>query len=123
MEQPLLRKAKIASTKLGLTDFEKWLELELNGYMEMSVSELPAYHVLYGVPQAYSPYQGWKPIIFSGDLNSELKKLYQRPLLVWQLLQLKNLCVMQNQEWRQQYCRGELDGSSGQAIDGWGDRA
>jgi hypothetical protein len=59
-----LRKAKLACTKLSLTEFGNWVDLELNGYMGKRAAELPEYRKLHGVPQAYSPYQGWQPIVF-----------------------------------------------------------
>jgi hypothetical protein len=59
-----LRKAKLACTKLGLTDFGNWVELELNGYMDKPTDALPKYRKLRGTPEAYNPYRGWEPIIF-----------------------------------------------------------
>jgi hypothetical protein len=58
-----LRKAKIICSKLDLVEFAKWIDDELEGYMNKSVSELPEYRKLYGIPKAYSQYQGWQPII------------------------------------------------------------
>jgi hypothetical protein len=60
-----LRKAKIACVKLGLADFGQWVDQELNGYMEMDVSNLPQYRKLHGRPEANNRYRGWQPIIFS----------------------------------------------------------
>jgi hypothetical protein len=60
-----LRKARIACAKLGLTEFGNWVDKELNGYMNVSASELPEYRKLYGRPEAYNRYQGWQPIQFS----------------------------------------------------------
>jgi hypothetical protein len=68
-----LRKAKIACVKLGLTEFEKWVDLELGGYMDKPTEELPTYRKLYGTPQAYNPFHGWQPIIFQ---NSENHKIF-----------------------------------------------
>jgi hypothetical protein len=59
-----LRKAKLACTKLGLTEFGKWVNLELNGYMHKSSEEVPEYRKLHGIPEAFSPYQGWLPLHF-----------------------------------------------------------
>ena len=59
-----LRKSKIACVKLGLTDFGNWVDLELNGYIGKKVGELPEYRKFHGIPEAFNPYQGWKPIIF-----------------------------------------------------------
>lgn len=60
-----LRKAKIACVKLELTEFGNWVDCELNGYMNKKIEELPQYRILHGIPEAFNPYQGWKPIIFS----------------------------------------------------------
>jgi hypothetical protein len=37
----LLRMAKIAATKLNLTDALVWIDRELNGYMDLKVEDLP----------------------------------------------------------------------------------
>jgi AbiTii len=58
------RKAKIACTKLSLTRFGNWVDLELNGYAGQSTETLPEYRKVRGTPEAYSPMQGWIPIIF-----------------------------------------------------------
>ncbi len=59
-----LRKAKVACTKLGLTEFGSWVDLELNGYMGKATEELPSYRILHGIPEGYNPVRGWQPIIF-----------------------------------------------------------
>jgi AbiTii len=59
-----LRKAKLACTKLGLTEFGNWVDHELNGYMGIPWKDLPKYRKLHGAPEAYNPYHGWQPIIF-----------------------------------------------------------
>jgi AbiTii len=60
-----LRKAKVACVKLGLTDFGNWVDLELNGYFDSKVDELPEYRKLYGMPQAFNPHRGWVPLTFT----------------------------------------------------------
>lgn len=59
-----LRKAKLACTKLGLTEFGNWISLKLNGYMGKTSDEVPDYRKLHGIPEAYSPFQGWLPLTF-----------------------------------------------------------
>lgn len=59
-----LRKAKIACLKLGLIEFGNWVDLELNGYVDKKVADLPEYRKLHGIPEAFNPYQCWRPIIF-----------------------------------------------------------
>jgi hypothetical protein len=55
----LLRRVKLAATKLGLDDIELWVEKELNGY---GSSDLPKYRIVHGRPMAHHPYRGWEPI-------------------------------------------------------------
>lgn len=66
----LLRKAKIVAVKLGLDDFLKWIENELNGYDTKEESELPSYRIISGEAKAWNPYYGWRPILFS-DIESQ----------------------------------------------------
>lgn len=68
-----LRRAKVASTKLGLTEFGNWVDLELRGYIDKRVSEIPAYRKLFGRPEGYDPYQGWQPIMFE---DSKTEKVF-----------------------------------------------
>lgn len=58
----LLRLALIASKKLKIKEFEKWVENELNGYH--SIDDLPSYRRVFGQPKARNPYNGWIPIMF-----------------------------------------------------------
>ena len=60
-----LRKAKLACTKLGLSGFGNWVDLELNGYMDKTNDEVPEYRKLKGIPEAFSPNQGWLAIQFA----------------------------------------------------------
>jgi hypothetical protein len=55
----LLRRVKLAATKLGLGRVEDWVEMELNGYNGFPV---PEYRIVYGRPIARNPYTGWEPI-------------------------------------------------------------
>jgi hypothetical protein len=60
----VLRKAKVACTKLDLTEFGSWVDLELNGYIDNPADELPNYRKLRGFPQVRSPYHRAQRIIF-----------------------------------------------------------
>lgn len=60
----LLRKVKVAASKLALPPAELWVEHELNGYP--STEKIPNYRRLSGKPMALNPYNGWIPIIL-GD--------------------------------------------------------
>jgi AbiTii len=59
-----LTKAKVACAKVGLTEFGEWVDRELDGYMDMSVKDLPPYPRLRGVPEGFNPYHGWSAITF-----------------------------------------------------------
>lgn len=59
----LLRKVKVAASKLNLAPAETWVEHELNGYP--SGAEIPSYRTLNGRPMALNPYNGWIPIILN----------------------------------------------------------
>ena len=54
----LLRKSMLVARKLGLKEFEAWVNFEMNGY-EKATEEIPAYRKLRGLPIAYSHYHGW----------------------------------------------------------------
>jgi hypothetical protein len=56
--------AKIAATKLNLTDALIWIDKELNGYGDLTVEDLPPYRRPMGIPQGYNPVHGWQPIHF-----------------------------------------------------------
>lgn len=61
----LLRKAYLIARKLHLTDFEQWVNKELNGYD--SGDKVPRYRHLRGEVKAWNPYHGWIPVVFSQD--------------------------------------------------------
>ena len=55
----VLRKAHLIAAKLGLTDFDKWILCELNGYQ--SGDTIPDYRKIRGLLKAFNPYRGWIP--------------------------------------------------------------
>ena len=57
----LVRKALMVASKLGLDEFQQWLQLELDGYKGAKV---PTYRVIHCDIEAHNPYQGWIPVIF-----------------------------------------------------------
>lgn len=57
----LLRKALLIARKLKLTEFESWINNELNGYK--NGNSIPDYREIRGVLQAYNPYHGWIPVV------------------------------------------------------------
>jgi hypothetical protein len=68
----LLRKALVISRKLKQSEFQKWVEDELNGYKR----EVPNYRIVWGQVRGWNPYTRiWMPLIFSnpeeGDAASK----------------------------------------------------
>lgn len=61
----LLRKAYVVARKLKLSEFEEWINSELNGYKE--VDKIPDYRKVRGEVKAWNPYIGWIPMIFPDD--------------------------------------------------------
>lgn len=76
----LLRKALIIASKLNLTDIEKWINNELNGYED--IDDIPSYRNVSCEIKAYNPFNGiWMPIIFESEKEAELfnsKKISQK---------------------------------------------
>lgn len=62
----LLRRMKLAATKLGLGEVEAWVEQELNGY----TTKLPDYRIVRGSPMALNPIRGWQPVSGAIELMS-----------------------------------------------------
>ena len=59
----LLRRARVASSKLGIGSATRWVEQEMNGYEDVAPADLPSYRVIHGHPQFFNPVRGWCPII------------------------------------------------------------
>lgn len=69
----LLRQAYLISKKLELSEFERWVSKELNGY-EAS-DEIPDYRILRGELKALNPYRGWIPMVVDNmQVQMELSK-------------------------------------------------
>lgn len=64
----LLRHAKVVARKLGVADFEAWVDAELNGYKDEAV---PEYRRLRGEIKAYNPYHGWIPVMLQNAEHAE----------------------------------------------------
>lgn len=59
----LLRRARVASSKLGIRSAARWVEHEVNGYEDVAPKDLPSYRVVYGHPQFFNPMRGWCPLL------------------------------------------------------------
>lgn len=65
-----LRKAHIIAIKLKLTEFDNWLQSELNGY-ETNHDLIPDYRKISGQLKAWNPYHGWIPVIMQDSRLEE----------------------------------------------------
>jgi hypothetical protein len=72
----LLNKAFAVAKKLNLEKFEKWTELELEGYKEYD--DLPTYRFVQGVLKYRNPFHGWCPLIV--DDEEIYSKITHRPV-------------------------------------------
>lgn len=64
----VLRKAHLIAVKLNLSEFDRWISCELNGYK--SGDSIPDYREVRGVLKAFNPYHGWIPTMIS-DMELE----------------------------------------------------
>lgn len=66
----LLRKALVVARKLGIVDFEAWVNHELSGYPEQSA--VPDYRIVRGEVKAWNPYNGmWIPMLMEDVARAE----------------------------------------------------
>ncbi len=67
-----LRKAHIIAVKLKLTEFDEWIQAELNGY-NVNQDDIPEYRQVHGQLKAWNPYHGWIPVVLQdGKLENIL---------------------------------------------------
>ena len=57
-----LRKAHVIAVKLHLTEFDTWIQNELNGYKSED-ENFPEYRQMKGTLKAKNPYRGWIPAV------------------------------------------------------------
>jgi hypothetical protein len=60
----LLRLAKVIATKLDQKEALKWINGELDGYMDGLTKDVPDYRRIGGQPKVRNPYHGWQTIQF-----------------------------------------------------------
>jgi hypothetical protein len=65
----ILRKAFVIAKKLGLKEFEDWVNKELNGYE--SGKDIPEYRVMNCQLKGWNPYHGWVSVIFPDPTYAE----------------------------------------------------
>ena len=66
----LLRKALVVARKLGLREFQTWIENELNGCSKGD--DVPEYREMSGEVRGWNPLRGWIPIIFKDPKDGEI---------------------------------------------------
>lgn len=66
----LLRKALVVARKLKISEFQEWIQKELEGYKEGQ--EVPDYRFVRGDVKVWNPYHGWQPIFFSSAEKAEI---------------------------------------------------
>lgn len=70
----LLRLALVVARKLGVAEFEQWIDAELNGY-KSGHPPVPAYRTLSGELKCWNPYNGWIPLHSSDPaMDAKLSK-------------------------------------------------
>jgi AbiTii len=73
----LLRFALLVARKLAVSDLQKWIENELNGYS--SAKDVPPYRKLRGTLRALNQYRGWEDVGFGS--NELADKFSVRPVM------------------------------------------
>lgn len=72
----LLRKAFVVARKLGVSEFQEWINLELNGYGKDH--KVPDYRIIKGDLKAWNPYHGYVPVIIQNP--DEAERLSRMPI-------------------------------------------
>lgn len=74
----LLNKAYVIAVKLNLEEFQKWTELELEGYK--TYDDLPDYRFIQGTLKHKNPFYGWQPVLLQIDNNEINSRINHRPV-------------------------------------------
>ena len=83
----VLRKAHLIASKLKLTDFDKWIQYELNGYPDQE--SCPEYRKIRGSLKAFNPYNGWIPTLIQ---DNEFEKMICERKLANSISEIISLC-------------------------------
>lgn len=82
----LLRKSLVVAKKLGIQEFYEWVELELNGYSDLS--KVPNYRIITGKVEAWNPYHGWIPAVID---NVEIAEAISKRSIIQPIGEIDNL--------------------------------
>lgn len=83
----VLRRAHLIASKLKLTDFDRWIQYELNGYPDQE--SCPEYRKIRGILKALQPYYGWTPILIQ---DNKVEKMICEGKLQNSISQIISLC-------------------------------
>lgn len=83
-----LRQAHLIAVKLRLTEFDKWIQSELNGYT-CAEEDIPKYREVRGTLKAFNPYRGWIPVEFQ---ENEFERVVCQRSLMHSLVEIIELC-------------------------------
>lgn len=83
----VLRKAHLIASKLKLTDFDRWIQYELNGYPDQE--SCPEYRKIRGILKALQSYYGWTPILIQ---DNKAEKMICEKKLVNSISEIISFC-------------------------------
>lgn len=91
----LLRKAKVAATKLDLAQDLQWIQNELSGYPD--TTSLPEYRKLFGALKGKNPFNGWLPVQFP-EGHSEVEETVRTVWVTTPIPELESLIKRQAEQ-------------------------
>lgn len=83
----VLRRAHLIASKLKLTDFDKCIQYELNGYPDPE--SCTEYRKVRGILKAFNPYRGWIPISIQ---DNKVENMICEKKLVNSISEIISLC-------------------------------
>lgn len=83
----VLRRAHLIASKLDLSDFDHWIEYELNGYPNQETC--PEYRKIRGTLKAFNPYQGWIPTLIP---DTQVEKMICEQKILISISEIISLC-------------------------------
>ncbi len=82
----LLRKATVVARKLGIKEFQGWINSEIYGYKQGET--VPEYRRVNGQISVWNPYHGWQPVIIS---DTETAKILSSRAVMQPISELEKL--------------------------------